>query len=117
MIFVVPFESKSKAGKVLEGLGPVMNRALTEAIKAFETEANRYFKPVYEKKHEELMDKIEKRLKVLYIGQLGALAKKAISDFSKEVSNVLKASGATSTVPCSTSWAARPASIISCRAS
>ena len=88
---IVPFEETSRAGKgVLVGLGPVMKKARQECLAEFEESAGRYYKPVFKRKREELVAKIDGRLKALVLLQLTELHKRAVKDFEDEVVKVLK---------------------------
>ena len=94
---IVPFENKqadaSRSGNptVLGGLGSAMRTARLKTIKAFESEASRYHKGVYQRKHTELEIKMDARLKTLFLGQLNAAHKSGIKEFSDAVSNAVKA--------------------------
>ncbi|RPB18769.1 protein sey1 [Terfezia boudieri ATCC MYA-4762] len=88
---MAPFEESSRAGKgVLSGLGPVMKSARKECLSEFEESAGRYYKPVFKRKREELIAKIDGRLKALVVLQLSELHKRAVKDFEDEVVQVLK---------------------------
>lgn len=94
---IVPFENKQAEGirmgkpQILGGLGPAMRAARVKTIKAFETEASRYHKGVYQRKRTELESKIVNRLKALFVGQLTAAHKSGVNDFSDAVTNAVKA--------------------------
>ncbi|OAX80463.1 protein SEY1 [Emergomyces africanus] len=94
---ISPFESKQaeavQAGspQVLGGLGPAMRNARMKAVKNFDTEASRYHKRVYQMKKSELGDKIDTRLKALFLGQLSAAHKSGVQEFSESVSAAVKA--------------------------
>ncbi|KAF7594670.1 Dynamin-like GTPase that mediates homotypic ER fusion [Aspergillus hancockii] len=93
---IVPFEDKqSQAARlgepeILGGLGAAMRASRTKAVKAFETEASRYHKGVYQRKRAELESKADTRLKTLFQGQLNAAHKSGISEFSEAVSTAVK---------------------------
>lgn len=87
---MTPFEQQAASGKVLEGLGPVMKQALSEALHGFEEQGGRYHKGVYERKRADLAKALETRLRGLVVGQLGALSKRAVAEFTDEVASVLK---------------------------
>ncbi|KKY29264.1 putative protein sey1 [Phaeomoniella chlamydospora] len=93
---ISPFEDKqaegTRAGKptTLGGLGAAMRTARVKTIKAFESEASRYHKGVYQRKHTELATKMDTRLKALFLGQLNAAHKSGVSGFSDAVSNAVK---------------------------
>ncbi|EDN06912.1 hypothetical protein HCAG_03442 [Histoplasma mississippiense (nom. inval.)] len=94
---ISPFELKQaeavQAGypEVLGGLGPAMRNARMKAVKNFDTEACRYHKRVYQMKKAELQDKIDTRLKALFLGQLGAAHRSGVQEFSESVSAAVKA--------------------------
>ena len=93
---IIPFEDKqSQAARlgepeILGGLGAAMRSSRAKAVKAFETEASRYHKGVYQRKRAELESKADTRLKALFQGQLNAAHKSGISDFSEAVSAAVK---------------------------
>jgi protein SEY1 len=94
---IVPFENKQAEGtrigkpQILGGLGFAMRAARLKTVKAFETEASRYHKGVYQRKRTELESKIDNRLKALFVGQLTAAHKSGVSDFSDAVTSAVKA--------------------------
>ena len=94
---LVPFEHKqSQAARlgepeILGGLGAAMRAAREKAVKGFETEASRYHKGVYQRKRGELESGIDGRLKVLFHGQLSAIHKAGINEFSEAVTSAVKA--------------------------
>lgn len=88
---MAPFEEQSRAGKgVLAGLGPAMKKARKECLAEFEESAGRYYKPVFKRKLEELIAKIDGRLKALVVLQLAELHKRAVKDFEEQVVSFLK---------------------------
>jgi hypothetical protein len=93
---ITPQEEKQAEGIrtgsliVLPGLGAMGKAARTKTIKAFETEASRYHKGVYARKHTELEGKIDTRLKALYQGQLTAAHKSGVAAFSEAVAGAVK---------------------------
>ncbi len=93
---IVPFENKQAEGtrtgkpQILGGLGPAMRAARSKSIKAFETEASRYHKGVYQRKRIELESKIDNRLKALLAGQLTAAHKQGVNDFADAVTAAVK---------------------------
>lgn len=94
---IVPLEEKqqetARAGNptVLPGLGTTGKATRETTTRAFEVQASRYHKAVYKRKHIELEEKIDARLKPLYQGQLGAAHKKGVAAFTDAVSNAVKA--------------------------
>ncbi|KAF8242538.1 root hair defective 3 GTP-binding protein [Wilcoxina mikolae CBS 423.85] len=87
---IAPFEADAKSGTVLSGLGPAMKQALTVAIDGFEEAGGRYHKGVFERKRAELRKALETRLRGLVVGQLSALNKRAVGEFTEDVTHVLK---------------------------
>ncbi|ROW17024.1 hypothetical protein VPNG_01035 [Cytospora leucostoma] len=83
----------ARAGKptVLPDLGATGSSSREKTCKAFEVQASRYHKGVYKRKHAELEEKMDTRLKALYQGQLTASHKTGVSAFSDAVSNAVKA--------------------------
>lgn len=94
---VVPFENKqSQAARlgepeILGGLGAAMRSSREKAINRFETEASRYHKGVYQRKRGELENSVDSRLKALFHGQLSAIHKSGINEFSEAVTAAVKA--------------------------
>jgi protein SEY1 len=94
---ITPFENKQAEGtrlgkpEVLGGLGAAMRNARLKTIKDFETEASRYHKGVYQRKRAELEGKIDGRLKALFLGQLNAVHKSGVKQFSDAVGGAVKA--------------------------
>lgn len=94
---VVPFEDKQAQAarlgeaEILGGLGATMRDSRTKAVSVFETEASRYHKGVYQRKRAELEGKVDTRLKALFHGQLSAMHKSGINDFSEAVTGAVKA--------------------------
>lgn len=76
--------------KLLPDLGIAMRTARENTLKDFETEASRYHKKVYGLKREELLEKIDSRLRSLYQGQLTAAHKIGITNFSEAVSDAVR---------------------------
>lgn len=93
---IIPFENKQVEGirlgtpEVLGGLGAAMRTARMKAVKNFETAASRYHKGVYGRKRNELENKIDSRLKALFLGQLSAAHKFGVHAFSEAVSTAVK---------------------------
>jgi hypothetical protein len=94
---VSPFELKQAEGvrsgkpEILGGLGVAMRTARMKTIKDFEMEASRYHKGVFTRKEAELKNKIDGRLKALFLGQLSAAHKSGVHDFTEAVSAAVKA--------------------------
>lgn len=76
---------------VLANLGATGKAARSKTTKAFEVQASRYHKAVYKRKHTELEEKIDGRLKPLYQGQLMAAHKRGVAAFTEAVTNAVKA--------------------------
>lgn len=91
---IVPFEKQAQSGKVLDGLGPAMKQALTTALETFEESGGRYHKGVFQRKRDELRNSLETRLRSLVLGHLSALAKRAVAEFTDEVTGILKKANA-----------------------
>lgn len=93
---ITPFERKQtedvQAGspQILGGLGVAMKNSRTKTSKSFETEASRYHKRVYQMKKKELEEKIDARLKVLFLGQLSAAHRLGVQQFSEAVSAAVR---------------------------
>ncbi|RKF75027.1 Protein sey1 [Golovinomyces cichoracearum] len=89
---VSPHEEKQAEGIksgvpiVLENLGAIGKAARESTIKAFENEASRYHKGVFLRKRDELVVKIDAKLKILYRSQISAAHKYGISLFKQSVS-------------------------------
>lgn len=94
---IVPLEEQQQEAArtgiptVLPGLGNTGKAAREKTTKAFEVNASRYHKAVYKRKHVELEEKIDARLRPLYQGQLGAAHKKGVAAFTDAVTNAVKA--------------------------
>ncbi|RMZ83871.1 hypothetical protein DV737_g1488, partial [Chaetothyriales sp. CBS 132003] len=82
--------AKSGLAQVLPNLGAAMKAARASATKAFDTDAGRYHKAVYQRKRAELEAKMDARLKALFAGQLTAAHKQGVEDFSRAVSDAVK---------------------------
>ncbi|KAF2462362.1 GTP-binding protein Sey1 [Lineolata rhizophorae] len=94
---ITPQEEKQaegvRAGKpaVIPELGEVMNKARSDVVTNFEREASRYHKGVYTRKRAELETSVDLRLKALFQGQISAVHKSGVHDFSEAVSTAVKA--------------------------
>lgn len=75
---------------LLPTLGHSLNSARSNIVKDFATEASRYHKGVYARKREELLDKVDGRLKALVQGQLSAAHKIGVNHFSEAVSDAVR---------------------------
>lgn len=93
---IAPLEEQqaegSKAGKpiLVPQLGLALRSSREIVLKSFDTEASRYHKAVYTRKREELLEKVDSRLKSLFQGQLYAAHKSGVQGFSEAVSEAVK---------------------------
>ncbi|KAL7269082.1 Dynamin-like GTPase that mediates homotypic ER fusion [Rhizina undulata] len=87
---IAPFEAQAASGKVLTGLGPALKKAFFEATDGFEEAGGRYHKAVFQRKRDDLKKLLEGRLRALIVGHLSALTKRAVQEFTEEVTVVLK---------------------------
>lgn len=78
----------------MDGLGPAMKEALTTALETFEESGGRYHKGVFQRKRDELRNSLETRLRSLVLGHLSALSKRAVAEFTDEVTGILKKANA-----------------------
>ena len=67
-----------------------MQEIRSEALEAFDKNASRYHKGVYEKKRKEMLVKLNTQLNVFFVGQLKNLHKKAITMFEENLKVELK---------------------------
>ncbi|KAI0163413.1 RHD3/Sey1 [Pestalotiopsis sp. NC0098] len=94
---ITPLEEQqaeaARAGKpfVLPSLGQSGSEARDKCLKSFEISAGRYHKGVFKRKHQELENKVDQRLKTLYQGQISAIHKSGVASFSDKVSSAVKA--------------------------
>ena len=94
---IVPFEerqstaAKSGSSSIITELGSVMTLARADTLKAFEVEASRYHKGVFNRKQTELAIGLDTRLKALFAGQLAAAHKAGVLAFTEAVSAAVKA--------------------------
>ncbi|OLL23674.1 Protein SEY1 [Neolecta irregularis DAH-3] len=82
-------EANSNAGRVIPDLGNFMTEAREAALKIFDTEASRYHNQVYQRKREDLRNKTDSRLHVLFVAQLSALHKSTITEFQSSIQSKL----------------------------
>ncbi|KAI9807501.1 MAG: Dynamin-like GTPase that mediates homotypic ER fusion [Sarcosagium campestre] len=75
---------------LLPSLGKTMTQARTQIMKDFDAEAGRYHKGVYTRKREELLEKVDGRLRIMFVGQLSAAHKTGLRDFSEAVIAAIK---------------------------
>jgi hypothetical protein len=93
---IVPLETQqadaSKSGKprIISSLGSTLNASRQLALKNFETEASRYHKGVYGRKREEMLEKVDGRLKALFTGQLNAAHKAGVTHFTDAVTETVR---------------------------
>lgn len=94
---IVPLEEQQQDAArtgtptVLADLGATGKAVRAKTTKAFEVQASRYHKAVYKRKHVELEEKIDARLRPLYQGQIMAAHKKGVAAFTDAVTNAVKA--------------------------
>lgn len=94
---IKPIEERQAGGVssgklvLIPGLGKLMETARQALLKDFEEEASRYHKGVFKRKQAELQTNVDSRLKALFVGQLNAVHKNGIHDFSEAVSTAVKA--------------------------
>ncbi|POS78446.1 hypothetical protein DHEL01_v203148 [Diaporthe helianthi] len=94
---IAPLEEQQaeavRTGKttVLPDLGTIGKASREKTTRAFDTQASRYHKGVYKRKHVELEEKIDSRLKTLFHGQLMAAHKAGVAAFTDAVTNAVKA--------------------------
>lgn len=93
---IAPVEKKQAEGVqagspvVVDSLGGVMRSARTTATKDFDIKASRYHKRVYQTKRAELENRIDVRLKGLFLGQLTAAHRSGVQQFTEAVSAAVK---------------------------
>ena len=96
-LVVTPIEEQQAEGvrsgnpKVIANLGSSGREARAKCLKAFDIQAGRYHKGVFQRKKSELETKIDTRLKAAYQEQLTAAHKSGIAAFSDTVSGKVKA--------------------------
>ncbi|KAJ3187356.1 Dynamin-like GTPase that mediates homotypic ER fusion [Gaertneriomyces sp. JEL0708] len=84
------YQSQLEFGKVLEQLGGESQEAYSQALEAFDKDASRYNKDVYQKKRGEFIDKMSKVLQVYFVQQLRNLHKRALALFQQTLTDKLK---------------------------
>lgn len=93
---IAPLENKqaefARTGRpgLLSDLGPAMRTSRIAILNHFQTEASRYHKAVYNRKHEELQGTIDGRLKALFQGQINAAHKLGVNSFGEAVSEAVR---------------------------
>ncbi|KAH6913877.1 protein SEY1 [Coprinopsis sp. MPI-PUGE-AT-0042] len=79
-----------EGGKVVEGLGKMMNAWRTQALARFDKDASRYHKGVYARKRADLIGVIDSTLSPLFLGQIKNLHKQCLGTFKQEILSGLK---------------------------
>ena len=83
------FEHTIASGKTVEDFKQLAS--LRETVMAeFREKASRYHADVFERKQEELLEKMNSNLHVIFVGQVRNLRKKAIADFKVIVQDILR---------------------------
>ncbi|KAL1680469.1 RHD3/Sey1 [Schizophyllum commune] len=82
-----------EAGKVIEGLGKMMNAWRTQALERYDRDASRYHQGVYKRKRADLLAVIESSLSPMFLGQLKNLHKACLTAFKKEIVDGMKGEG------------------------
>ncbi|KAI5829813.1 root hair defective 3 GTP-binding protein [Schizophyllum commune Tattone D] len=82
-----------EAGKVIEGLGKMMNAWRTQALERYDRDASRYYQGVYKRKRADLLAVIESSLSPMFLGQLKNLHKACLTAFKKEIVDGMKGEG------------------------
>jgi hypothetical protein len=75
---------------IIKNMGKKLTSSRTTLLDAFEGEASRYHKGVYQKQREELITTVDGRLKLLFDGQLSAAQKLGLVAFDTAVSQSVK---------------------------
>lgn len=94
---IVPLEeqqheaARTGTPTVLADLGATGKAVRAKTTKAFEVQASRYHVAVYKRKHIELEEKIDARLRPLYQGQIMAAHKNGVAAFTDAVTIAVKA--------------------------
>ncbi|KAI7858071.1 RHD3/Sey1 [Circinella umbellata] len=88
---ITPFKTPIlEKAQTIPDLGKQMQEIRSEALEAFDKNASRYHKGVYEKKRKEMLAKLNTQLNVFFVGQLKNLHKKAITMFEENLKVELK---------------------------
>lgn len=74
-----------EGGRVVEGLGAMMNNWRTQALTRYDRDASRYHKGVYGRKRADLVAVLDSTLSPLFLGQLKNLHKSCLVTFKKEM--------------------------------
>ncbi|KIK09981.1 hypothetical protein K443DRAFT_671298 [Laccaria amethystina LaAM-08-1] len=74
-----------EGGRVVEGLGAMMNNWRTQALTRYDRDASRYHKGVYGRKRVDLVAVLDSTLSPLFLGQLKNLHKSCLVTFKKEM--------------------------------
>ena len=76
---------------MIPGLGATGGGARERSFLAFETQASRYHKGVYQRKRAELEGKMDARLRALYQAQLSSAHKSGVARFGDAVTAAVRA--------------------------
>lgn len=79
-----------EGGRVVEGLGAMMNSWRTQALTRYDKDASRYHKGVYGRKRADLIAVLDSTLSPLFLGQLKNLHKSCLVTFKKEMLDGLR---------------------------
>ncbi|PUU82843.1 RHD3/Sey1 [Tuber borchii] len=72
------------------GFNEIMSPFEEQAKKTGGESGGRYHKGVFERKREDLRENLEGRLRGLVVGQFSALSKRAVQEFTEEITGILK---------------------------
>ncbi|KAK9765237.1 Dynamin-like GTPase that mediates homotypic ER fusion [Basidiobolus ranarum] len=84
------FKRPIETGSVIENLGPRIDEIRQIAIKSFDKDASRYHQEVYQRKREDIINKLNSQLHSFYLGQLKNLHRKAVAMFTDSLKEQLK---------------------------
>jgi hypothetical protein len=84
-------EALADAGNVLADFAK-LQEVREKALESFQKDASRYHKDVFDRKNDELLEKLNSKLHLLFLSQLRNLRKKAVSDFKTKVQAILRSS-------------------------
>ena len=78
---LTPLETTARSNNRLTSLGSELNRARAQIVADFDAEASRYHQDTYLKRRQNLITKIDSRMYVLFIDQVGLLHRESIHSF------------------------------------
>lgn len=90
---VKPLEGMMRAESTITGLGEKMTSARSAVLREFEEQAQRYHRDTFTRKLEELNGTVDRRLHVLFRGQVAGLHFSCIKKFQGDVETELKREG------------------------